>query len=78
MITRTFVNVERTVKVYDPNTKEMMDVAYSAKKSDKKWRKCIEDDGFTILEVVSEKENSIRIGMDDDDFFRLGIVLAKK
>ena len=77
MITRTFEFVERNVKVYDPKTKSMIDVAYSARKNDKKWRKHIEDDGFTILEVVSEKEYCTKIGMEEEDFFRLGIVLNK-
>lgn len=77
MITRTFDFVERNVKVYDPNTKNMIDVTYSARKNDKKWRKHIEDDGFTILEVVSEKEYETKIGMEEDDFFRIGTVLNK-
>lgn len=77
MIARTFEFVERIVKVYDPKEKCMRDVAYSARKNDKKWRKHIEDDGFTILEVVSEKEYSTKIGMEEEDFFRLGIVLNK-
>ena len=78
MITRTFEFVERIVKVYDPNTKGMMDVTYSARKNDNNWKKHIKDDGFMILEVVSEKKYSTRIGMDEADFFRLGIVLDKK
>lgn len=77
MIARTFDFVERNVKVYDPKTKSMIDCAYSARKNDKKWKKHIEDDGFTILEVVSEKEYSTKIGMEEEDFFRLGIVLNK-
>ena len=77
MIARTFEFVERIVKVYDPKGKAMRDVVYSARKNDKKWRKRIESDGFTILEVVSEKEYTTKIGMEEDDFFRLGIVLDK-
>lgn len=77
MITRTFEFVERIVKVYGPKEKSMCDVVYSARKNDRKWRKHIEDDGFTILEVVSEKEYSTKIGMEEEDFFRLGIVLNK-
>lgn len=77
MITRTFEFVERIVKVYDPKEKSMHDAVYSTRKNDRKWRKHIEDDGFTILEVVSEKEYSTKIGMEEDDFFRLGIVLNK-
>ena len=77
MITRTFEFVERDVKVYDPKEKCMFNATYSARKNDKKWREHIKDDGFTILEVVSEKEYSTKIGMEDEDFFRLGIVLDK-
>lgn len=77
MITRTFEFVDRIVKVYDPNKKEMVEATYSARKNDKKWKKYIEDDGFIILEVVSEKERSTRIGMEEEEFFRLGIVLNK-
>ena len=77
MITRTFEFVERIVKVYDPKEKSMRDAVYSARKNDKKWREHIKDDGFTILEVVSEKNYFTKIGMEEEDFFRLGIVLNK-
>ena len=77
MITRTFEFVERIVKVYDPKEKAMREVIYSTRKNDKKWRKSIENDGFTILEVVSEENYVTRVGMEEDDFFRLGTVLNK-
>jgi hypothetical protein len=77
MVTRTFNFVERKVKVYDPDTKTMIEVTYSASKNDKKWRKDIENEGFIILEVVSEKEYETKIGMEEDDFFRIGTVLNK-
>ena len=75
MITRTFNMMERRCKVYDKESGSMKEETFIAKKTDKKWKSHITEQGYTFLDVIEENEVTYKLGMSDDDFFRLAKVI---
>lgn len=75
MVTRTFKMMERTCRVYDKDSGEMKDETFTAKVNDKKWMAHITNFGYVLLDVIDEQETTYKLGMSDDDFFRLAEVI---
>ena len=75
MITRTFNMVERRCKVYDKESDSVKEETFTAKKTDKKWQSHITEQGYIFLDVIEENEVVYKLGMSDDDFFRLAEVI---
>lgn len=75
MVTRTFNMVERRCKVYDKESDSVMEETFTAKKTDKKWKSHIEDQGYIFIDVIEEHDVTYKLGMSDDDFFRLAKVI---
>ena len=75
MVTRTFNMVERRCKVYDKESDSVKEETFTAKKTDKKWQSHITEQGYTLLCVIEEHEVNYKLGMSDDDFFRLAEVI---
>lgn len=75
MVTRTFTMMERRCKVYDKESDSVKEETFTAKKTDKKWQSHITEQGYTFLNVIEEHEVTYKIGMSDDDFFRLAEVI---
>ena len=75
MVTRTFKMMERTCRVYDNDSGEMKEETFIAKVTDKKWVSNITNLGYVLLGVIDEHETTYKLGMSDDDFFRLATVL---
>ena len=75
MVTRTFNIMERKCKVYDKETDSVKEETFTAKKTDKKWQSHITEQGYTFLDVMEEREVTYKLGMSDNDFFRLAEVI---
>lgn len=75
MVTRTFKMMERTCRVYDKDSDEMKVETFTAKVTDKKWVSNITNLGYVLLGVIDEHETTYKLGMSDEDFFRLATVL---
>lgn len=75
MVTRTFKMIARTCRVYDKISGEMKEVLFTAKTTDKKWKSHIAEQGYTFLDMIEEHEVIYKLGMSDDDFFRLAEVI---
>lgn len=75
MVTRTFNMMERRCKVYVKESDSVKEETFTAKKTDKKWQSHITEQGYTFLGVIEENEVTYKLGMSDDDFFRLATVL---
>ena len=75
MITRTFNMVERRCKVYDKESDSVKEETFTAKKTDKKWQSHITEQGYIVLNVFEEHDVTYKLGMSDDDFFRLAEVI---
>ena len=75
MVTRTFNMMERRCKVYDKETDSVKEETFTAKKTDKKWKSYITEQGYIFLDVIEENEVVYKLGMSDDDFFRLAKVI---
>lgn len=75
MITRTFNMMERRCKVYDKESDSVKEETFTAKKTDKKWQSHITEQGYIFLDVIEENEVVYKLGMSDDDFFRLSEVI---
>ena len=75
MVTRTFNMMERRCKVYDNKSDSVKEETFTAKITDKKWKSYITEQGYTFLDVIEEHEVTYKLGMSDDDFFRLAEVI---
>ena len=75
MVIRTFNMMERRCKVYDKESDSVKEETFTAKKTDKKWQSHITEQGYTFLDVIEEHEVTYKLGMSDDDFFRLATVV---
>ena len=75
MVSRTFEMVHRRCKVYDKLSDSIKEDIFIAKKTDKKWKSHITEQGYTFLDVIEEREVTYKLGMSDDDFFRLAEVI---
>lgn len=75
MVTRTFNMVERRCKVYDKESDSVKEETFTAKKTDKKWQSHITEQGYIFLDVIEENEVVYKLGMSEDDFFRLSEVI---
>lgn len=75
MVTRTFNMIERRCRVYEKETDSVKEETFTAKKTDKKWQSHITEQGYTFLTVIEEHEINYKLGMSDDDFFRLAEVM---
>lgn len=75
MVTRTFNMMERRCKVYDKITNSVKEYGFTAKKTDKKWKSHIEEQGYIFINVIEEHEVTYKLGMSDEDFFRLAEVI---
>lgn len=75
MVTRTFNMMERRCKVYDKESDSVKEETFTAKKTDKKWQSNIIEQGYILLDVIEEHEVTYKLGMSDDDFFRLAEVI---
>ena len=75
MVTRTFEMMERRCRVYDKESDSVKEETFTAKKTDKKWQSHITEQGFTFLNMIEEHEVTYKLGMSDDDFFRLSEVI---
>lgn len=75
MVTRTFKMIERTCRVYDKINGEIKEALFIAKATDKKWQSHITKQGFIFLDVIEDREVIYKLGMSDDDFFRLAEVM---
>lgn len=75
MVTKTFKMMERTCRVYDKDSDEMKVETFTAKVTDKKWVSNITNLGYVLLGVIDEHETTYKLGMSDEDFFRLATVL---
>lgn len=75
MVTRTFNMMERRCKVYDKISDSVKEETFTAKKTDKKWKSHITEQGYNFLYVIEEHEVTYKLGMSDDDFFRLAEVI---
>lgn len=75
MVTRTFKMIARTCRVYDKISGEMKEAVFTAKTTDKKWKSHIAEQGYTFLDMIEEHEVIYKLGMSDDDFFRLAEVI---
>lgn len=75
MVMRTFNMMERRCKVYDKESDSVKEEVFTAKKTDKKWQSHIAEQGYTFLDVIEEHDVTYKLGMSDDDFFRLANVL---
>lgn len=75
MVTRTFKMIARTCRVYDKVSGEIKEAIFTAKTTDKKWQSHITKQGYTFLDVIEQHEVIYKLGMSDDDFFRLAEVI---
>ena len=75
MITRTFNMVERRCKVYDKESDSVKEETFTAKKTDKKWQSHITEQGYIFLDVIEEHDITYKLGMSNNDFFRLAKVI---
>lgn len=75
MVTRTFKMIARTCRVYDKISGEMKEAVFTSKTTDKKWKSHIAEQGYTFLDMIEEHEVIYKLGMSDDDFFRLAEVI---
>lgn len=75
MVTRTFNMVERRCKIYNKATASVEEETYISKDSDKKWMSHILKPDHVLLEIMEEKPVTYKLGMSDDDFFRLAEVM---
>ena len=75
MVTRTFEMIERRCKVYDKESDSLKEETFTAKKTDKKWKSHITEQGYTFIDVIEEHEVTYKLGISDDDFFRLAEVI---
>lgn len=75
MVTRTFNMIERRCKVYDKESDSLKEETFTAKKTDNKWKSHITEQGYTFINVIEEHEVTYKLGMSDDDFFRLSEVI---
>ena len=75
MVTRTFKMMVRTCRVYVKDSGEIKEETFTAKVTDKKWMSNITNLGYMLLDVIDENEITYKLGMSDDDFFRLAEVI---
>ena len=75
MVTRTFNMLERRCKVYDKESDIVKEETFIAKKTDKKWKSHIAEQGYNFLDVIEEHDVTYKLGMSDNDFFRLAKVI---
>ena len=75
MVTRTFNVMERRCKVYDNESDSVKEETFTAKKTDKKWQSHITEQGYILISVIEEHEVTYKLGMSNDDFFRLAEVM---
>ena len=53
----------------------MKEETFTAKKTDKKWKSHITEQGYIFITVIEEHYVTYKLGMSDDDFFRLAKVI---